>query len=88
MGDSAELFLGALAGALGQVFTIPVSVIATRQQLDDKTQSLFGTTMEIIREEGVAGLWTGLKASLVLTVVSIFCYFVGFERRHVLIYSE
>lgn len=27
--------------------------------------------MEIIREEGVAGLWTGLKASLVLTVVSV-----------------
>lgn len=69
--DSAELVLGALAGALGQVFTIPVSVVATRQQLDDKSQSLLATTMEIIREEGVAGLWTGLKASLVLTVVGI-----------------
>ncbi|WWC59634.1 uncharacterized protein I303_102193 [Kwoniella dejecticola CBS 10117] len=29
----AELLLGALAGALAQIFTIPVQVIATRQQL-------------------------------------------------------
>jgi adenine nucleotide transporter 17 len=33
IGTAAELLLGALAGALAQVFTIPVSVIATRQQV-------------------------------------------------------
>ena len=32
-GTAAELLLGALAGGLAQIFTIPVSVIATRQQL-------------------------------------------------------
>lgn len=68
---SAELILGALAGALGQVFTIPVSVVATRQQLDDKSQSLLATTLEIVREDGITGLWNGLKASLVLTVVCV-----------------
>ncbi|EIM91363.1 mitochondrial carrier [Stereum hirsutum FP-91666 SS1] len=33
LSTAAELALGALAGALAQVFTIPVSVIATRQQI-------------------------------------------------------
>lgn len=72
--DSAELVLGALAGALGQVFTIPVSVVATRQQLssDETSQSLYETTAEILREDGITGLWRGLKASLVLTVVSTY----------------
>ncbi|WVR04752.1 hypothetical protein IAU60_001763 [Kwoniella sp. DSM 27419] len=33
LSTSAELLLGAAAGALAQIFTIPVQVIATRQQL-------------------------------------------------------
>ncbi|OCF45732.1 adenine nucleotide transporter [Kwoniella heveanensis CBS 569] len=33
LSTSSELLLGALAGALAQIFTIPVQVIATRQQL-------------------------------------------------------
>ncbi|ORY24009.1 mitochondrial carrier domain-containing protein [Naematelia encephala] len=33
LSTALELFLGALAGALAQIFTIPVAVIATRQQL-------------------------------------------------------
>lgn len=33
MSTAVELLLGAVAGALAQIFTIPVSVIATRQQV-------------------------------------------------------
>ncbi|EIW71118.1 hypothetical protein TREMEDRAFT_67578 [Tremella mesenterica DSM 1558] len=33
LGTSSELLIGAAAGALAQIFTIPVAVIATRQQL-------------------------------------------------------
>ena len=33
LSTAAELLLGAAAGALAQIFTIPVSVIATRQQI-------------------------------------------------------
>lgn len=33
LSTAIELLLGALAGGLAQIFTIPVSVIATRQQL-------------------------------------------------------
>jgi len=82
----AELALGAIAGALAQVFTIPVAVIATRQQIgapkgkgkagDD---SFLGVAREIVREEGVTGLWLGLKPGLVLTVNPAITYGV-FER--------
>lgn len=91
----AELLLGAIAGALAQIFTIPVSVIATRQQVGRKNQSKTSTSLlgseqkdddsflavarEIIDEEGVTGLWLGIKPGLVLTVNPAITYGV-FER--------
>ncbi|CCL99287.1 uncharacterized protein FIBRA_01303 [Fibroporia radiculosa] len=95
LSTAAELILGAVAGALAQIFTIPVSVIATRQQIgpslkrprksdvrldqndtdvekgkieDVHDDSFFGVAREIIEEEGVGGLWLGIKPGLVLTV--------------------
>jgi len=122
LSTAAELLLGALAGALAQIFTIPVSVIATRQQVggakrmvkkvvvppangtangngnafaeDQKEEepvekwieeeeyvddSFWGVGREIVREEGVAGLWLGIKPGLVLTVNPAITYGV-FER--------
>ena len=66
-----ELSIGAVAGALAQVFTIPVSVITTRQQTQSKEdiKGLFETGREVMHsEDGWTGLWRGLKASLVLVV--------------------
>jgi Mitochondrial carrier protein len=66
-----ELSLGAVAGAVAQVFTIPVSVITTRQQTQPKRdkKGFFDTGKEVIdSEDGLTGLWRGLKASLVLVV--------------------
>ncbi|KAI9849710.1 MAG: ADP/ATP carrier protein [Sclerophora amabilis] len=66
-----ELSLGALAGALAQVFTIPVSVVTTRQQTQPKgdRKGLVDTGREVVNsEDGYSGLWRGLKASLVLVV--------------------
>lgn len=89
-----ELALSGLAGALAQIFTIPVSVIATRQQVgtldgfdneasSSKQQKLDSSFMsvarEIIEEDGVTGLWLGLKPGLVLTVNPAITYGV-FER--------
>jgi adenine nucleotide transporter 17 len=76
-----ELSLGALAGALAQLFTIPVSVIATRQQLASKSEhkSVLATGAEIVREDGIRGLWKGLKPSLVLTINPAITY-GAFER--------
>ncbi|KAG6916055.1 hypothetical protein DXG01_008628 [Tephrocybe rancida] len=87
LSTAAELLLGALAGALAQIFTIPVSVIATRQQVgrpngspsQSGDDSFLGVAREIIAEEGVAGLWLGIKPGLVLTVNPAITYGV-FER--------
>jgi len=123
LSTAAELLLGALAGALAQIFTIPVSVIATRQQVgsskrvvrkkvivppvngtadgngnayDEKQEeegsvekwieeeeyvdsSFWDVGKEIVREEGVTGLWLGIKPGLVLTINPAITYGV-FER--------
>jgi hypothetical protein len=66
-----ELSLGAVAGALAQVFTIPVAVVTTRQQTAKAAdrKGLLPTAGEVIHgPDGVTGLWRGLKASLVLVV--------------------
>ncbi|KIJ51451.1 hypothetical protein M422DRAFT_157838 [Sphaerobolus stellatus SS14] len=98
-----ELILGAVAAALAQIFTIPVSVIATRQQIgkSKKTQdkstyphqpydekavsistddgSFLAVGRQIVREDGIGGLWLGIKPGLVLTVNPAITYGV-FER--------
>jgi hypothetical protein len=68
---ATELALGAVSGAIAQAFTIPVSVITTRQQTTKRSERkpFFATASEIINsEDGYSGLWRGLKASLVLVV--------------------
>lgn len=93
LSTAAELSLGAAAGALSQIFTIPVSVIATRQQVgrsiresslssQDEGQvdeSFLAVAREIIREDGVTGLWLGIKPGMVLTVNPAITYGV-YER--------
>ncbi|KAL0954352.1 hypothetical protein HGRIS_003346 [Hohenbuehelia grisea] len=102
LSTAAELLLGAVAGALAQIFTIPVSVIATRQQVgktqkskttepvetspdsgessdEENDDSFLGVAREIIEEEGVTGLWLGIKPGLVLTVNPAITY-GAFER--------
>jgi hypothetical protein len=68
---AVELCLGAAAGAVAQIFTIPVAVVTTRQQTASKgdRKGLLATAREVIEgPDGVTGLWRGLKASLVLVV--------------------
>ncbi|KAF3393872.1 Peroxisomal adenine nucleotide transporter 1 [Penicillium rolfsii] len=70
-GTAVELSLGAVAGAVAQVFTIPVAVITTRQQTQPKGEKkgLIETGREVVdSEDGWSGLWRGLKASLILVV--------------------
>jgi len=116
LSTAAELLLGAIAGGLAQIFTIPVAVIATRQQIgrsrggnsrstspptsdvekgaaaapssskstsaaEEKpcVDSFLGVAQEIIEEEGVGGLWLGIRPGLVLTVNPAITYGV-YER--------
>ncbi|KAJ8580830.1 mitochondrial carrier, partial [Rhizopogon salebrosus TDB-379] len=93
LSTAAELSLGAAAGALSQIFTIPVSVIATRQQVgrsvresslwpleeEPTDESFLAVARDIIREDGVTGLWLGIKPGMVLTVNPAITYGV-YER--------
>lgn len=70
-GTVIELSLGAIAGAVAQVFTIPIAVVTTRQQTQSKGErkGMVDTAKDVINsEDGWTGLWRGLKASLVLVV--------------------
>ncbi|GFF29363.1 peroxisomal adenine nucleotide transporter 1 [Aspergillus udagawae] len=70
-GTAVELSLGAVAGAVAQIFTIPVAVITTRQQTQPRGEKkgLIETGKEVVNsEDGWTGLWRGLKASLILVV--------------------
>lgn len=70
-GTATELSLGAVSGAIAQIFTIPVAVITTRQQTQPKSEKkgLIETGKEVVNsEDGWTGLWRGLKASLILVV--------------------
>lgn len=83
----AELGLGAAAGAVAQIFTIPVAVITTRQQTQRKgdRKGMIETAKEVIHgPDGVTGLWRGLKASLVLVVNPAITYGAYERLRSVL----
>ena len=86
-GTAIELALGAVAGALAQLFTIPIAVVTTRQQTQPKCdkKGIFATGKEVIDgEDGITGLWRGLKASLVLVVNPAITYGAYQRLREVL----
>ena len=89
LSTAMELLLGAIAGALAQIFTIPVSVCTTRQQtqLGEERKGLIATAKEVVSEDGITGLWRGLKPSLVLVVNPAITYGL-FERFKDLMYPN
>ena len=87
---ATELSLGAVAGAIAQIFTIPVSVVTTRQQTQPKgdKKGLIDTGREVLNsEDGWTGLWRGLKASLVLVVNPAITY-GAYQRLKDLFFSR
>ncbi|KAK1992948.1 mitochondrial carrier [Colletotrichum falcatum] len=85
-----ELSLGAVAGAVAQLCTIPVAVITTRQQTQRRTErkGFVDTAREVIDgEDGPFGLWRGLKASLVLVVNPAITY-GAYERLKDILFPE
>jgi len=89
-GTAAELLMGAVAGALAQIFTIPISVVTTRQQTQrgSERKNIYETTKEIIDgPDGVAGLWRGIKASMVLVVNPSITY-GAYERLRTLLFPN
>lgn len=84
---AVELTMGAIAGALAQLFTIPIAVVTTRQQTQKKGEkkSIVATAREVVDEDGVAGLWRGIKASMVLVVNPSITY-GAYERLRTLMF--
>lgn len=70
LSTAMELILGALAGAMTTLVTTPVSVVTTRQQTlpSNERQGVLSTCATIVQEEGIAGLWRGIRPSLILCV--------------------
>lgn len=69
LSSATELLLGAVAGVLAQLLTIPVAVVTTRQQTRPPAAppvGLLTTAHDVVAADGPSGLWRGLKASLVL----------------------
>jgi hypothetical protein len=69
-----ELAVGMVAGAFSRLFTTPISNVVTRKQTaamagtNASEQTFLEIVNEIKQERGVAGLWSGYSATLVLTL--------------------
>ncbi|KAJ1802656.1 hypothetical protein LPJ56_006145, partial [Coemansia sp. RSA 2599] len=76
-----ELAVGALAGAFNQLLTLPVGVIATRQQTAAPGERLWWTqtVADIVRTEGIRGLWAGFRPAMILCANPAITYGV-FEK--------
>ena len=72
-----ELGMGALAGACSKAITTPISNVVTRMQMQPDTESLLQALKDIRKEGGVAGLWAGYSATLVLTMNPSLTFFVN-----------
>ncbi|TPX34848.1 hypothetical protein SmJEL517_g02613 [Synchytrium microbalum] len=70
IGIAMELALGAVAGALSQIITLPIAVVNTRQLTSskDERKDFIGTWVQVVKEEGIEGLWRGLGPALILCV--------------------
>ncbi|KAL2848891.1 mitochondrial carrier domain-containing protein [Aspergillus pseudoustus] len=72
-----ELLINALGGAMAQLFTNPIAVIATRQQTcrgDDKERSLLAIANDILHLDGWTGFWRGFKVNLILVANPMITY--------------
>ncbi|XP_077290911.1 mitochondrial 2-oxoglutarate/malate carrier protein [Arctopsyche grandis] len=62
--NSIKFLFGGLAGMGATVFVQPLDLIKTRMQLSGGGRSSFSVGSEILRKEGVSGIYTGLSAGL------------------------
>ncbi|CAH2353462.1 peroxisomal adenine nucleotide transporter 1 [[Candida] railenensis] len=84
---ATELFLGALAAAISQMFTMPIGVITTQQQTDKSSKSLLELGKDILEQDGITGLWRGLRVSLVLCINPSITY-GSYERLKTILYGN
>ncbi|KAJ2515844.1 hypothetical protein GGI11_003638 [Coemansia sp. RSA 2049] len=68
LSTAVELAVGALAGMVNQIITLPIGVVATRQQTAHHTERVpwYHTVSEILGTEGLGGLWAGFRPAMLL----------------------
>ncbi|KAI9468168.1 hypothetical protein LPJ78_002000 [Coemansia sp. RSA 989] len=81
LATAVELAVGAIAGMCNQLITLPIGVVATRQQTAHCTERKpwYHTVKEILHTEGVAGLWAGFRPAMLLCANPAITYGV-FEK--------
>lgn len=82
-----ELFLGALAAAISQMFTMPIGVITTQQQTDKHHKNLYQLAKEVYSHDGITGFWRGLRVSLVLCINPSITY-GSYERLRQILFAD
>lgn len=84
---ATELFLGALAACISQLFTMPIGVITTQQQTDKTHKNLYELCKEVLEQDGITGLWRGLRVSMVLCINPSITY-GSYERLKQILYNN
>lgn len=78
-----HLLSGAFSGFAGAILLQPLDLLKTRIQQGDtasnarNTTIIYRTTKDILRNEGIKGLWTGTSATLVRNVPGVALYFTS-----------
>ncbi|KAJ1893778.1 hypothetical protein LPJ66_005561 [Kickxella alabastrina] len=83
LSTAVELSVGAVAGMINQVLTLPLGVVATRQQAG--SAEWWRVVKEIIDEEGVSGLWAGFKPAMLLCANPAITYGVFEKTKEALV---
>jgi hypothetical protein len=85
----AELSIAYGSSALSMLFTLPITNVTTRQRTaaKDERKGLVDTAHEVIQgEDGVIGLWKGIKASLLLCLNPAITY-GAVERLRIMLFQ-
>ncbi|KAG5417623.1 ANT1 [Candida metapsilosis] len=82
-----ELALGAIAAAISQCFTMPIGVITTMQQTDKSGRSTLEIVKDVLKEDGITGLWRGLRVSMILCANPAITY-GSYEKLKSIIYPS
>ncbi|KAH9182764.1 hypothetical protein AeNC1_015261 [Aphanomyces euteiches] len=76
---TANLSIGALAGAINMTITLPLDVVSTRIQTSDASTSTVELVHQLYKEDGLLSFWKGYIPSLVL-VTNPSIFYTIFDR--------
>ncbi|KAF9224431.1 solute carrier family 25 member 38 [Gyrodon lividus] len=74
--------IGAISGFAGAIFLQPLDLLKTRMQQGDfelcrNTALIWRTTQDVVKQDGMKGLWRGTTATLVRNVPGVALYFTS-----------